>query len=393
LESINVYELVKPEIISKHGKEIGEILFGITPTKTSTLSGNSANGSSKHIHISPASGCISYSNNQKLWRNRSSDSLPHTVDAATRIAKSFLTQANTALAKSRKIDKREFPQLFPQTLRPLETRAVFLPGSNTADHWLCQFIVELPAGMIKDKPSVPPKKDDDHLSIRSIGENIFWVSNPIVEYGLPVNGSTIDVRVGSNAEIVGLNSRWRPFKRIIRAEKLVPPKPHSDDSEVLLYYAIEGPEEPQRFISPYYLTLEDRNNGTRDIHGIHFDISPASPYSLVVRVEQELIDNGTKIRLRALAIDSGVEKTHPPVSSSSAVNQTQKKVTFSWWSWSLDHEPLSRLSNHGKGETLEIGPGAYNVILVAESEMGAISSEQILVYTRGMTKHNDHHNG
>ena len=57
---------------------------------------------------------------------------------------------------------------------------------------------------------------------------------------------------------------------------------------------MEGDEEPQRFIAPNYLVISEG----------HYNIFPASSYSLVIHIEEELIDHGKEGTFNSLSCES-----------------------------------------------------------------------------------------
>ena len=356
-ELINVYELVKPEVIVKYKRVIAETLF-----KMKSLSEDN-----KSFRVSPASGCIFFSDNNKLWKATRTNSLPPNMVTAKGISQRFLVQANRALMKSPRINKAELPQLFPTTIRHLDTKTVFNSESGKIDHWLSQFMVFLPLGTTKTGSHIGTSLP---LVRRSSTENISQGIRPsesvipAVEtmIDVPVIGSCIDIRIGSGGEIIGLWSQWRPYKKIIRAEKIAEPKVNSGNMPIL-YYPMEGDEEPQRFIAPNYLVISEG----------HYNIFPASSYSLVIHIEEELIDHGNKVRLIASVVN-------PDGSTSNKTALGQ--IRYTWNAWRIDEGLISGLQDYGTSNTIDLKSGAYNVILVVENFYGSIASTQALVYTR-----------
>src|SRR5205823_6665090 len=112
--------VIPAETIVKYESKLAKLLFGI----------RSPNEPNRRFGVSPVSGCISYFDDTRLWKNTNAGSLPPSPQAAEQEARKFFQK------KAKELSIAGLPQLFPAGLKPLATRAAFAPGRQYADHWL-----------------------------------------------------------------------------------------------------------------------------------------------------------------------------------------------------------------------------------------------------------------
>src|SRR5215510_266736 len=74
--SIHVYGLIPPEAIVKHERTLAELLFGMKST----------NEGGRYFRVSPISGCISFADYGRLWKNTKADAIPTSSRAAAQAA-------------------------------------------------------------------------------------------------------------------------------------------------------------------------------------------------------------------------------------------------------------------------------------------------------------------
>lgn len=233
--------------------------------------------------VHPASGYLSFADNNALWRNPEGQDLPTDREAVVRVARGFIEDANRRIASSKALSDNGVLPPFPQDLRPVWLGGVVPKGNRNADHCLCQFGVFLTV--------------DGERSAR-------------------VEGAVIDVRVGRGGRIIGLTSRWRAISGDILSRRTPAgnQKVISSDAPMVirlpqpatpgviapielaateqaapreLLYWLEDEYAPQTYLSPIYLD-RDQDDG---------DLQPACFHSFRVEVLQR--SRGPGIDLRA----------------------------------------------------------------------------------------------
>lgn len=147
-QSINVYPLVAAAELAQRANEIADVLFKMP----------SATDGQRRLTVSPASGCLSYVDRDRLWQNDSGAGLPSDATAAEAAARSFIEQAmQRAAARPPRGEQARLPELFPRTFRAINTRRVYAAGAPQPDHWLVQFMSFLaPGGILPTTAGVSP---------------------------------------------------------------------------------------------------------------------------------------------------------------------------------------------------------------------------------------------
>ena len=181
-------------------------------------------------------------------------------------------------------------------------------------------------------------------------------------------GSTIEVRIGMNGDIIGLFSGWRPYYGIEIVERINSPTQQDDKHEHNAsisknpVYILESTGEPQLFLAPYYIGSS----------GHEISIFPASHYSLSVKILEEIIDQTGALRLTAVIIGADSMKAKG--------FDMEKRIQYSWGSYRLDSHALE-FTDIGTSSTIAIEKGIHNVILQVEDiQTHAIAHIQQIVY-------------
>jgi hypothetical protein len=357
-KSINVYELIPSEKIVKHEKLIAELLFGM----------KSSDENNKHFYISHLTACIFYSDNNALGKNTNRESILKDPRYAENSALKFMQDKNRVLARN------GIPPLFPKAPHTIDVVVAGL------DHFLCRFTVYLPLGINKITSSMAGSMSREEETEGSI----------VAEEPAPIYGTAVEIRVSTTGEIIGVKSYWRPCYELAKiVSRIAAPFSHghataqvrmessssSEDADshvsnksdkAPLCYLLEGDEQPQRFLAPYYIFFEE---GSHDSSFI-----PASQYSLVIAILEERTLDGVILTPKVLKgkLDDGAA--------------IENSIECEWATLKLDggFEELgskSRLKNHGHLKKLTLGNGSFNVFLQVRDRLtGAVAVTQKLIY-------------
>ena len=320
-------------------------------------------GAGERFYISPLSGTLVYADTSRLRAATRAPQLPSAADAR-KAAEQFILEKNRAVAATD--FGRGTPRidgLFPADLRHVATVAVVSPQGSFIDHWRSRFIGFLPTGapVIQPLAAAPPPDVPQPAAI----DPAVWPTLPklvppsqpgdasgMLPASLPVDGGSVEVRIGAGGEVIGVCSRWRPYASIEIATSVAPPPGRPD---AVMYYAMDGDEQPQDVIAPYYLLP----GSDEDLGGF----APASDRSLVVGISRS--DGGTATTLTAM------------------VSGGSGKARYAWGCWDLARGPSAGFEMLGTGPTTQLPAGAYNVVVdVEDTVTGAFARTQAVVYYR-----------
>jgi hypothetical protein len=279
----------------------------------------------RQMSVSTSSGCLYFVDSGKLWAN-AGGSMPRTARDAEVAARKFI-EASNRRASGSALPTLAGTTIFPTDARLILSQPVFAPERDTPDHWLCSFMGYQPTGLLEPMAA----------------------GGGVPQTTIPVLGAHVDVRIGADSEVVGVWSSWRP----VRAMELVEVLPAPRDADAQLFYQGGGHNEPQEILAPYYMVAGD-DDDTAFVY-------PASRYSLLVQVSRQ--DSGERIRLSA------------------EVTGNTGPVTFAWGAWSIDMGPAAHFGLLGSSASIELPPGAYNVILDVEDQVTrAFARSQYAIY-------------
>lgn len=308
-KTIRVYQLINPGLYSSNKSILSELIF------PSII----MDGKVRVFNVT-YSGRISFSDNDALW-SKKRKTLASNSDLATKAALEFINVVNQRFKHQRQIPgKIKLPAPFPiaSVLTKLDALAVPNKINGDIDHWLCRFGVEL----FFD--------DGKEILDRGIKKKVFEKA--------AVFGAKIDIRIGENNVIVGLNSSWLPIKIDSGIKRPLLPFPSINETEKKpeprIAYKLDN--NSQKFLAPYYLISGDDTP----------EFIPASDYSIMAEIMQQNTEHGTDL----LALIAG--------------GNDKNKFTINWAGWnhsSLFEEGIMQL---GKGQLIKnLSPGVYNIIL------------------------------
>ena|SRR5215831_10031032 len=168
----------------------------------------------------------------------------------------------------------------------------------------------------------------------------------------PVNSITIPDSITSNNSITS--------------------NPSNNRKTPILCYVLKGDSEPQTFLAPHHLVSDN---------GVDFSLMPAGSHSLVVDIMEEDLPGLDGVRLTGILL--GRNGVMDPW-------QLAASADFMWVSWRFDlgfsatadrNGEGGGFQNHGNSYTIELPPGAYNVILkIRDRQTGAVGMIQKAVY-------------
>ena len=337
--SIRIYRLIDPNAVVSKSELLAKLLFG-----------DSGKGPTSVFGISPASGYLFFSDASSLWKNTRGAGLPQDSSSAELAAHRFLEAARRRLAGDPQMRANGLNRIIPDGLQLQRTALVPNPDSGSPDHWLCEYKVTLPASA--------------------------------QEQAIPVDGSMMEIRIGSAGSVIGFWLRWRCYGSdesvsrislptgykvagqestmpgIPAASPIDPPtvplKPDispSDPSVLFsLVYLLADDNAPQTILAPFYKFAQDDS-------AVFY---PASTYSVIVNINQSPSDNGMSL---------GVD-----------VSGGFKNYKYRWADWG-PASVVEGLIDLGDGQTVEIGPGVHNVVLCLEDAVsGAVIQVESVFY-------------
>jgi hypothetical protein len=272
---------------------------------------------------------------------------------AIQAAKDYLIRLNRA-CKEDKYVKSGLSPIIPQ-FDWITFKDIYLVPHHSKpniDHWLCRFLVEIPDAS---------------------------------QNKIPVIGSNIDIRIGNNFKVVGFESFWRPtlFDFIgmplldvdhenydLQREEHNHEDEDAKDKTLKLVYLLEGSQNPQNVLTPYYLK--------QDGHSSYF--FPASNLSLEINFFQEFVEeNIVNVHANVLG-GSGDYSFH----------WSYYNITEDEWKGSsiisLGNGKIVRSYNPEKNistsSMIQMKEGVYNVILsVGDNQTGVVKQKQVMIYT------------
>lgn len=258
------YKLLDPQILFSNQKNIGKTMFGYGMNNSKDID----------FSVNEQSGYITYFNKEKIYSKEPSDVkfLPQSESEATLTAFKFVEEKFALFEKNdiffkQLIEKRNKENIeikfnilpIPKWLIHDQTLAVKNPNTNTIDHWLVKYLIQI---------ETPDKKK------------------------YPVLNASIEIRVGAfisileGYEIIGYVQEWRPFYECFKVEQYLPDtgdpiedEDHSDPHnvphlirETRLAYILSGQNYKQNNLLLY--EIEDE--------GHHSSVMPASVMSIWV---------------------------------------------------------------------------------------------------------------
>jgi hypothetical protein len=329
--SIRIYRLIDPNAIASQAALLAKLLFG-----------NSGQSRTSVFGTLPASGYLFFSDSSSLWSNTSGTGLPQDGRSAELAARRFLEGAKRRLAGDRQIRANGLNRIIPDGLQLQRTALVSNPDSGSPDHWLCQYRVTLPASA--------------------------------QEQAIPVDGSMMEIRIGSGGSVIGFWLRWRCYSSDESVSRISLPRGYNLAGQVSTMPGIPaaspinpltmplepnvGPNEPSDLFSVVYLLADENAPQTilapfykfaQDDSAVFY---PASQYSIIVNINQSPSDNG--------------------MSLTADVSGGFKNYKYRWADWKPDSLAEEGLIDLGDGETVEIGPGVHNVVLCLEDALSGV---------------------
>jgi hypothetical protein len=369
-QSINVYPLIPLDEVLSNKEEIGEILFDFKAT------GHASEDNDVVFDISPVSGFIHFANYSLLWKNKKPGYSNHTAEEMEQIALRFMRD------KNRLLTLRGLPPMFPSNPRRLEI------VSAGGDHWLCRFTAILQTGLGKN--DTMPGVEEEKPTLPPISKKL------TLQREAQVLGCVVEVRINEDKTIIGLISYWRPCNgRPMIAQAFPPPilkalnnsnaekarnggNGDAENSQDVMFnyaelcYIVNSDGAPQKYLAPSYILYDSVGEAT---------ILPASPYSLIIEIEENASSDG-KVLLRAIVMGR-----NGPLDEM----ELRRSFEFTWISWQLDlgiletsstDGPAEIFQQHGEREFMILEEkGSYNVILrVIDRLTQTESLTQKLVY-------------
>lgn len=261
--SIQVYQLVP-----------ASTLFGLREPLQSAIFARDifVDQKEKVFAVSASSGWMSFVDYSALWKLGNPGLLPQSTQEVLKAAEDFLDRVNTRTQSFNQSTKAGLRSLLPdRDQRQFESCSLVMrPDKTGFDHWLCRYSIAMTAGT--------------ETALR-----------------VPVLGMCIEMRIGAKGAIIGFMAQWRPVLRTIYADlypyeqfafllkdEEQPDNADNPDAGKLLY-SYDGAAGNQYYLAPYYyLAMND-----------HVQLSPASKYSLVVKILEEETSDGTRLTGRA----------------------------------------------------------------------------------------------
>jgi hypothetical protein len=298
------------------------------------------------VTVGETSGWIEYTDVEGLWSKGPRPQLPNAQQAKRR-AEDFLGSLMQRLASMANAqDSQSFRNviLLPALPKqPLELGLVPRPNEPVFDHWLYRTQPQLRLG-------------------------------PASRELIPVFGSSVDLRLGGQGQVIYYRARWRPLLREYRDVVLNPysgsaghhEHPSGKESLPQLVYVLDGDGIPQYYLSPYYLVNE----------GHAFAMESACAFSLTVSIARTALSNGMALTV--------------------TVRGGSGNYAFRWAAYSLDQVLESGFRELGTGSqslvrseeredkqsTVFLSPGAYVVMVnVKDRKTGAFRHHQQQVHS------------
>lgn len=233
------------------------------------------------FYLSDNSGCFKIFNNKKIWKNKNSTSLPNRQSEIINAIVDYFRRVNQTTNGYReklKLTKVDLPDLFPiHLLKHLFTYPMIKSGDELPDHWISNWMMFIPC-----------EADEE--------------TNREKKQKYPVYGGTIEVRIGSNFQIIGLISNIRPWVKSIKTEGYFHKDghDHEDNKKELknYFFVADAPNEKQNFLAPFY--NEEQVTFSHHSTGI---IRPACAYSVLADIGIIKNEEVSGITLFAMILD------------------------------------------------------------------------------------------
>jgi hypothetical protein len=353
MQSINIYPLTRPEDLVSVESVIGQLVFGLETSSDGDTS----------LSISPISGCLRYADETRLWRGGSSGL--GSARAAEDAARTFLARANHVVSRYRPSSGPAVPALFPTDIKTAGVGVGLDFDQNQPMHWLVRLVARAASGGLTLSTLTGGEDGTGELGRPVIGGAVMPTvfaptspqspqspAQPPLEGAEPaaiVIGGTIDVRVDGDGVVCGVVSHWRPCQpRAVTSTPRLPP-PESNE-KISIVYRVGGEDEPQRFLSPFYLLPGSDDDGP--------SLVPASEYSLAAAIHVD---------------EDGV------LSAETAGHRPDTELRYSWFAWRLD-DPDADPTSLDDRDRLTLGPGTHNVVLdVVDPTTTAICRAQAII--------------
>lgn len=278
-DELLVYRLAEPQTILDAASAIETAIIASCPLTPI----------SPELSIS-AQGCVRFVDHGATVRPGAPGLLPRTDQAAATIARDFLRRANAAVNQATAGRIRDLFQL--AGLQHGTTKLYHSPQTREPDFWLSTWLLSLPS--------------------RSFGRHEL----------APVMGGTVYVRIGDDGRVIGLISAVRPIVGSL-SRKAFPFASHDDDhhgdgdadhhddtdhhdeadqhdhldQSPIIVYVAEGPDCPQRFLSPCYVDPAALDSEQQQIHEHgHGQLWPACDHTLILQISVFQREDGASVR-------------------------------------------------------------------------------------------------
>lgn len=268
---------------------------------------------------------IRFADDARMWHTTDPARLPKSPLEAEIAGRAFIGRVNTAIQNDRSLAGVGITRIFADDIRVARIGIVNDPWRRVPDHWAVKFDAYLPTG---------------------------------TETGsVPVYGATIDVRVGSDSEVVGCWTRWRhciPEGMVPLLDPAQTPSPNDGDAvPAILLYLLADEGVQLRYIAPYYFVRIGDDDG---------DFFPASLFSPIARIVDDPSSNMPAV---AAAVSGG-----------------SGRYAFRWAAWNIANLQ-NGVADLGSDDRIELQPGCYNVILqVTDTLTSVVVYTERSVYTQ-----------
>ena len=242
METINYYEFLGPSIIYKNQLHLAEKLFGLR-----------RNTPDEYASVNPISGFFYYTNRRFLGKARYR--LPFYSREMVKALSDKLLKGFEQNISGLKQLKGLLP--FDQ-LKFIDASLIGDPQKGSYDHWLCQYVVEVPLG------------DGGKAEVKE---------------------SLIQLRINPALQVGSLFIRWKPIIKTFRSALIVKESEHehhpeTDEPDSRIVYCLDNESRYQKFLLPYYESLS----------GHHSNYLPAMDLSFSIDMETQKGRRGTIVR-------------------------------------------------------------------------------------------------
>jgi len=264
---VSVYELLEPEKIAQNKDAIRLALSKESSGRPIDL----------NFHLSPNSGCFKFFDEKKIWKNDKPLALPKKLNEIIKVVSEYFQNVNQRIADFRrgsKIINSDLPDPFPKDLLSHQFSYPMIKSGDTfPDHWISNWMLFLPA-MVDDE-----------------------INNG---HKFPVYGGNVEVRIGSNFQIVGLVSNLRPWTRSFNVEGFHHSDSHHEKhhEHPPFFFVSDSPTEQQNFLAPFY----HQDTKATSHHGSA--IAPSCMFALLINIGIIQDDKQKGVKLFAMVMDS-----------------------------------------------------------------------------------------